>query len=383
MRPRARIPTRGHENFLRPAIRPNFQLKLGIMTRIANRTASLLHRTRQTAAALVAMLLAFVFALDATPLAQSAGWQAEVEVKKSAAPRLRPGVPNTTVIERNGTKIDQTGPASGSQLKLVALLTEGQPIDQGLIWRIYINGADANAKSKLIAENREPSPSLKLQPGDYTINASFGRANLTRKVTVKPGLAATEQFVLNAGGLRLTASVDGKPAASNATTYAIFSDDRDQFANRSAVMTGARTGLIIRLNAGIYHVVSTYGDGNARVETDVTVEAGKLTEASVVHTAAKATFKLVMRAGGEALPDTHWSIQSGDTEVIKGSVGALPTHVLAPGEYVVVAKAAGRVFKRSFSLKNGESANVEVLMEGGEATQDSEQISPSLEIKNP
>ena len=317
-------------------------------------------------------------------LAQTAGWQADVEVKKAAPAKARPAGANTTVIERAGSDGKSSGPANGTQLKLVALLTaDGQQIDQGLIWRVYLNGSDAAAKSKLVGEHREASPSLKLQPGDYTINAAFGRANLTRKVTVKPGLAATEQFVLNAGGLRLNASLDGKPAPPSATSYAIFSDDRDQFANRSAVMTGARPGLIIRLNAGIYHLVSTYGDANARVETDVTVEAGKLTEASVTHTAAKATFKLVTRAGGEALPDTHWAIQSGEIEVIKDSVGALPTHVLAPGDYIVVAKAAGRIFKRSFTLKDGETVNVEVLMEGGEAAQDSEPAAPSFEIKNP
>ena len=337
-----------------------------------------------TLAVFAGALLALALAPVSTAWAQTAGWQADVEVKKPAPAKPRQGGTNTTVIERGGNEAKNAGPANGSQLKLVALLTaDGQQIDQGLIWRVYLNGADAAAKSKLVAEHHEASPSLELQPGDYTINAAFGRANLTRKVTIMPGLAATEQFVLNAGGLRLNASVDGKPAPPNATTYAIFSDDRDQFANRAAVMTGARPGLIIRLNAGIYHLVSTYGDANARVETDVTVEAGKLTEASVVHTAAKATFKLVMRAGGEALPDTHWSIQSGDTEVIKDSVGALPTHVLAPGDYIVVAKAAGRSFKRQFSLKSGEATNVEVLMEGGEAAQDSEALTPSFEIKNP
>lgn len=303
-------------------------------------------------------------------LAQAPDWQADIEVKKTA-PARKPEKPaqakppaNTTVIERGGDA------AAGVQsiVKLVALLTaDGQEIDEGLVWRIYQNGEGDDQKSKLVAEKREASPSLKLQPGDYTVNAAFGRANLTRRLSLKAGTNTTEKFVLNAGGLRVTASLSGKPAPEGSVTYAIYADDREQFSERTAVMTNAKPGLIIRLNAGIYHIVSTYGDANAKVVADVTVEAGKLTEAAVIHQAAKAAFKLVTRAGGEALPDTHWTIQTPNGELIKESVGALPTHTLAPGDYMVLAKAGGRIFQRAFSLKDGEVANVEVLTARSEA----------------
>lgn len=311
------------------------------------------------------------------------GWQADVEVKKTApgskSKPAKPPASNLTVIERTGAD------GSTSQLKLVALLTtDGQQIDQGVIWRVYQAGADLGGKAKLVAENREASPALRLLPGNYTVNAAFGRANLTRKISLKAGSTATEQFVLNAGGLRVSASVTGKPVPQGSVTYAIFSDDRDQFSNRTAVMSGAKPGLIIRLNAGIYHIVSTYGDANARVEADVTVEAGKLTEATVAHQAAKAAFKLVMHTGGEALPDTHWLVQSPGGELVKESVGALPNHTFAPGSYQVVAKSGGRTYLRKFSLKDGEVANIEVLADGsGEAAPAAESAQPSLEIKNP
>ena len=114
------------------------------------------------------------------------GWQADVEVKKSAPAQAKTAKPakansNTTVIERNGTSSDTPGAPGSTQVKLVALLTaDGQQIDQGMVWRVFQHGTGAAAKSKLVTENRDASPALKLQPGDYTINASFGRANLTR-----------------------------------------------------------------------------------------------------------------------------------------------------------------------------------------------------------
>jgi hypothetical protein len=127
-------------------------------------------------------------------------------------------------------------------------------------------------------------------------------------------------------------------------------------------MTGAKPSLVIRLNSGIYRIVSQYGDANAKIEADVTVEAGKLTEATVTHTGGKATFKLVTHPGGEATPDTRWTVQTADGEIVKESVGALPTHILAPGKYVVTASSAGHLFKNSFTINDGDVTNVEVLM---------------------
>jgi hypothetical protein len=209
----------------------------------------------------------------------------------------------------------------------------------------------------------EPSPTIDLDPGDYIVNAAFGRADITRKITVTAGTKASEKFVLNAGGLKVKVLVDGVEPPANTVAYDILSSERDQLDNRVRVLGGARPNIINRLNAGIYRIASRYGDANAKVEADVTVEAGKLTEATVSHSAARVTFKLVTRVGGEALPDTQWTIQTPEGVVVTRSVGALPTHILAPGTYSVTAKSSAGAYKRDFTLANGEVAQVEVLMQ--------------------
>ncbi len=165
------------------------------------------------------------------------------------------------------------------------------------------------------------------------------------------------------------------------------------------MITGAKPNLIIRLNSGIYRIVSQYGDANAKIETDVTVEAGKLTETTVTHTGGKATFKLVTRSGGEAMPDTRWTVQTDDGEMVKESVGALPTHVLAPGKYIVTASSGGHLFKNHFEIKDGDVKSVEVLMATADAASETSGAtdiaptsdgaatagvdSPSMDLKNP
>lgn len=269
----------------------------------------------------------------------------------------------TTAPSEGAASLDDQA-VETAQVRMVARLTsDGQEIDEGLVWRVFWHPPGNSTHSTQVATKQDARPVFKLKVGDYVVNAALGRAHITRRITVKSGGAepAVEEFVLNAGGLRVKALVGGAEAASNTVSYAIYSD-RDQTDNRKLVLSAARPNLIMRLNAGIYHIVSTYGDANAVVQSDVTVEAGKLTEATVTHSAAKATFKLVHRAGGEALPDTQWTIQNPQGEEIKESVGALPTHILAPGSYTIVAKSQGREFQRDITLANGETAQVELVM---------------------
>lgn len=279
--------------------------------------------------------------------------------------------PNTTVVPRQQAEPKQQAAPQGEtsssvgRVTLMALLTnDGQRIDQGLVWRVFQEGAGSGAASRLVSTHREASPELRLPPGAYVVNAAFGRAHLTRKIVVKPGSPAVEKFVLNAGGLKIEAALEGGTAPpAGSVLYDILSDERDQFGNRTRIMTGARPGLIIRLNAGLYHIVSTFGDANATVRSDVTVEAGKLTNATVVHAIARVTFKLVPRAGGHALADTQWVLQTPAGEPVKESVGALPTHILAPGNYTVIAKSSGQSYRRDFAVQTGDVVQVEVVMQ--------------------
>lgn len=285
------------------------------------------------------------------------GW--DLTTPPPATPTPPPAGDNTTVVPRSGE-------TESKPVQLIALLTDdGQRIEQGLVWRIYEETSLPDRPGKLILTDRSASPALSLKPGDYIINAAFGRAHLTRKISIQSAEAGeprVERFVLNAGGLRITAMAGSKAAAPGTVQYSILTD-RDQADERRVVLASAKPGLVVRLNAGIYHVVSTYGDANAIVRSDVTVEAGKLTEATIQHTFAKVSFKLVERTGGEALPDTQWTIQTSDGAVVKESVGALPTHTLAPGTYTVVARNQARAFRRDFTVQDGQTAEIEVVLQ--------------------
>ena len=80
------------------------------------------------------------------------------------------------------------------------------------------------------------------------------------------------------------------------------------------------------------------------------------------HAAGRVTFKLVAKAGGEAIADTHWTVQTADGVLVKESLGALPTHLLQAGNYVVIARQGAASHSQPFKLAAGDVAQVEVVM---------------------
>jgi len=283
-----------------------------------------------------------------------------VSPKESAAPARAPAAPAPP----------GAGQSAPVPVTFKALLTEAGPqVKTGLIWRVFAPQPGANGARKLVSTHHEAMPTAALDPGEYLVNAAYGLSNLTKKIKVERGRSLEETFVLNTGGLKLAAVLAGGAALpASSVHFDILSDEEDQFGNRHKILDDAKPGVVIRLNAGAYHLVSTYGDANATVRADVTVEPGKITEATVKHAAAPVTFKLVQSPGGEALADTKWSVLTSTGDVVKENTGALPTHILAIGDYAVVANHNGASYTNKFSVASGQAKQIEVVMESGPAS---------------
>src|SRR5690606_40304998 len=83
-----------------------------------------------------------------------------------------------------------------------------------------------------------------------------------------------------AGGVRI-------PSAK--LKFSIYEADADTNGERALIIPDVSPNSVVRLNSGIYHIVSTYGAVNAVIRSDIRVEAGKLTEATVEHQDRKST----------------------------------------------------------------------------------------------
>lgn len=334
---------------------------------VAERTGGQFVRVRSEDALVNALsrVLAIARRTYTPPKIPATGWGAEPKTDKAAS-IAKPGgrtAPADTPSGAGAAKIPRA-PDSVS-VKFSALLKEDYaPIRSGLVWRVFALSKSGKSAGKLLATSGLASPQFWLRPGTYYINAAYGLAHLTHKLDVGAGPALASTFILNAGGLRLRAvDANGAPLPRRAVTYDIYSDNEDQFGNRERLVAGLRPGGVIRLNAGIYHIVSTYGLANATTEADVSVESGKLTEASLAHIAGKVTLKLAQRPGGEALANVRWRVLTPTGSLVTQSIGALPSHTLAAGEYKVEARYAGKTYAGTFKLVAGEARQVEVLVQ--------------------
>ncbi len=287
------------------------------------------------------------------------------------APNPPPGPPLALPAPSGGP--GSTGPAAvgdaartlRANLKLAALVTEeSQPIRSGLVWRIFKENEKTNADDRLqaVATASGGDAEFRLEPGSYLVHAAYGRAGATTRVTVEADKLRKETVILNAGGLRLSAlGVGDQQLPADKISFDVYSRDVDQRGERQALVTGAKPGGIIRLNADTYRVVGHYGDLNAVVRAEIHVNPGKLTEATVYHKAAQVTLKLVNEPGGEALANTSWMVLTPSGDMVTESVGAFPTIVLAEGDYALVAKNQDRIFTRNFTVQPGFDREIEVV----------------------
>ena len=296
-------------------------------------------------------------------------WPAAALAQESPAPAADLKLPQINNFAP--AKEDKPLALGDGQITLSAQLTEGgTEITRGLVWRVFRPEAGDDGKLPLVASAQGGTSAFTLDPGSYLVHASFGRAGATKRITVTK-TARRENLVLDAGGLKLDAVLAGgvkiPPEKLRFSIYEVGAADDD---DRALIIPDVKPGAVVGLNAGTYHVVSTYGSVNAIIRSDIRVEAGKLTEATVEHRAAELTMKLVRDHGGEAIADTSWSILTNSGDPIRETVGAFASMVLAEGDYTIVAKNRDRIYQRDFTVEGGHNTEVEVLATEATATGD-------------
>jgi len=242
---------------------------------------------------------------------------------------------------------------------LSAQITDGGPIiPAGVTWRVFDTQTDSAGQLALVAKSEDATAAVSLPPGQYLVHVAYGRAQATDALTVEEG-PNSKTVVLEAGALRLAAAVTGDIGIPiNLLAFDIFAGEDS---SRVPVVEDVSPNEIIQLNAGIYHVVSRFGDVNAVVRADLRVEPGKMTEATLYHRAAQMSFKLISQPGGEAIADVDWTVKDQAGETLFSEIGAFPATVLAEGDYQVFAKRGDTVYNRGFQVTPGQPREIEVL----------------------
>src|SRR6202008_370204 len=134
-----------------------------------------------------------------------------------------------------------------------------------------------------------------------------GRRSVPKAVQ-PPAEPLKDVFEIPAGGLRIEGRVGDARIPQGQISFDLYKGSQFEPGDRRPIASAIMTGDIVLLPEGAYHIVSNYGDANATVRSDIRVEGGKLTDATISHRAAIITLKLVNERGGEARADTQWSV---------------------------------------------------------------------------
>ena len=239
-----------------------------------------------------------------------------------------------------------------------ALATRDTPIRSGLIWRVYRLGSNGTPP-ELMARSNDATSHFELPPGTYMLHASYGFASAMRRITLR-NTPLDETLIVNAGALKVSGTIGDIAIPVSKLTFSVYLPVGNDAEGR-LVVADAKPGDLIRLPEGSYRIVSTYGDTNAIMRSDLRVEPGKLTEATVNHRAATVTLKLVNTAGGEAFAGTAFSVLTPGGDVIREAIGAFPSLVLAEGDYVLIARHDGQVYTREFKVDSGLDKDIEIV----------------------
>jgi hypothetical protein len=288
-------------------------------------------------------------------------------------PAIAPIIPPGGLLAPRPASAPEVG---RSILLLSAFLsaTDTEAVHSGITWRVFDETAEADGSHRLVAQSFDAEPSLSLPDGTYIVHAAMGLAGMTKRVIVA-GQPASERLVLNAGGLRIVAVLGDQPINPAKLTISIYVPERNN-SEAKLILANAKSGDIIGLPEGTYHVVSTLLDTtgigslgqngianatNSVVSADLRVQAGKLTDATLRHRAAVMTLKLVNSPGGEALANSAFTILTPGGDVIRELIGAFPSVVLAEGEYVAIARHDSRTFQTTFKVQSTQDRDVEIL----------------------
>jgi hypothetical protein len=275
----------------------------------------------------------------------------------AASAQTTPAVPSLTQQPLAPTPTPK--PVEKVMLSTGAAFAENdQPIRSGLVWRIFEDKGDS-APPTIVARSNSPTPDFTLPPGNYIVHVAYGFAGASKRISIQSG-RLTERLAISAGALRLHGAVGETPIPASRISFAVYVPIGPNSEGR-LVISNAKANEIIRLPEGTYHVVSTYGDGNAIMRSDLKVEAGQITEATLNHRAATVTLKLVANEGGEAFAGTAFTVLTPGGDVIREAIGAFPSVTLAEGEYVLFARHEGKVYTKEFKVESGLDRDIEIV----------------------
>lgn len=258
-----------------------------------------------------------------------------------------------------------------NNVRLTAVLSPGGlAITSGLSWRIERTKqpqAAAVKEAPAVWSGPGAEAALRLAEGDYIVKVRYGLAEATHALKVQNGQTVTEAVPLNAGLIAARAlNVPGGTVLSPA----FFTVSSTGAGERREIGRSSAEPATFHLNAGRYLLRAEAG--LASLETEVDVEAGKVTAVDVALNVGSLELKAFATAGDpKLLPATHNVYSADDPARERGRpllriAGATHRVELPAGSYRIETLAGLARQESVVAITPGQITSQGVVLNAGE-----------------
>ena len=268
-----------------------------------------------------------------------------------------------------GALTDHVFDMNAGYLRITPIPTEGaEPLTDNQFYYVYHAKKDLEGNRREVARSGNAKPLFRLNAGDYHIVALHGKARASFDVSIKADELSDETLNMNVGYLRVAnVMAEGQPALEKDVFYYVYGAKKDLEGNRKEVTRSGNAQPLFRLSDGDYFIVAQYGSSRATAE--VTVEAGALSEVTMVQNAAVLRAETVLEEGGAALDKgVFWYIYDakqdleGKRREVTRSGSAKPILFLKEGSYLLDVRYGNESYSFPVELTAGEIKDVSLLL---------------------
>jgi hypothetical protein len=295
--------------------------------------------TRWQGAVLAALVMALGLSAQAPGSAAAAAGGADPIITGSVTP------PAPAVADHE-LRIEFTREGAEG-LELAARLdARGGLVTRPVRWTVKRALAGSPAVGEPVFVGESPVADLRLQPGEYRVEASYGLARIVHEVAIHPRQWVGVTLILHVGGVRALSLVEDQelPPGIDAA-HRIYALSGRHSGQR---LTATGQGELARLEAGNYRVESRFEPGNAVTETTVEVKPGILSSLHIAHLAG--LVRVEYPGGGDA----GFEVRDLDSGWVWRGHGPRGDLVLAPGRYEARA-LGGEPRVVGFEVAQGDS----------------------------
>jgi len=259
----------------------------------------------------------------------------------------------TFSLKAGDDKSDDVALGTGRVDLSAATGAQGASIDD-LVYTIFEDDPESPDGRREVARSHATEASFILPAGTYYVSARSGDAEVRQRIAVGIGEAIKHKLTLELAILKLSASVAGAPAtAAQGIVYRIDKADGD----KARVTRGVGPEAAFTLPPGRYTVSASLAAYPLSASQQITLEAGKATEATLKIEGGMVSFKPPGEVAGS---DVYWEVVDQNGAAVWRKTGRDAKTLLAPGHYKVRFEAQSVRREADFEVRAGEAKDIEI-----------------------